>query len=83
MSRCLAVWGDAGSVNEVASHCISVGWRVRLTVPACGWNGKTPAGAGRLASAQAENLEFRKVSSALRPQADYYKEPAREGWRGC
>ena len=70
-------------MGEVVRHCISVGGRVKPTVPACGWDGKTPAGAGSLASAQAESLEFRKVSSALRPQADNYKEPAREGWRGC
>jgi len=74
---------DAGSVGEVVRHCISVGGRVKPTVPACGWDGKTPAGAISLADTQAESLEFRRVSSHAGGWADYYKEPAREGWRGC
>lgn len=32
---------------------------------------------------QMESLEFRRVSSRAGGWADYYKEPAREGWRGC
>ena len=64
-------------MGEVVRHCISVGGRVMPTVPACGWDGKTPAGAISLADAQAESLEFRKVSSVLCPQADHYIEPAR------